>query len=73
MGLGCQTLPLPFRGGIERLFRELVSLEFVSLEFVPAERTEFDAERPQPDPSPPLHGFQTSLHGEPLGDSVCVI
>jgi hypothetical protein len=68
MGLGCQTLPLPFRGGIERLFRELVSLEFV-----PAERPEFDAERPQPDPSPPLHGFQTSLHGEPLGDSVCVI
>jgi len=68
MGLGCQTLPLPFRGGIERLFRE-----FVSLEFVPAERPEFDAERPQPDPSPPLHGFQTSLHGEPLGDSVCVI
>jgi hypothetical protein len=68
MGLGCQTLPLPFRGGIERLFRELVSLEFV-----PAERPEFDAERPQPDPSPPLHGFQTSLHGEPLGDSACVI
>ncbi len=68
MGLGCQTLPLPFRGGIECLFRELVSLEFV-----PAERPEFDAERPQPDPSPPLHGFQTSLHGEPLGDSVCVI